>query len=422
MPVPRARRRIPNKERNAMTEPAVSPAELKKQVQTVLPEIIELRHALHRIPEIHLEEFETAALIRKEVEKSGLELLPPYLETDVVGLLKGKAQGAPGSPNVTLRADMDGLPLQEKTGCAWSSVHEGRAHACGHDGHMAILVGVLRVLERLSDRLDGSVRFVFQPGEEEAGGGKLMVARGLLEADPKPAAVFAVHGWPGLPLGSVAVTPGTAMAAADTFTLTIRGKGGHGATPHKAEDPIVAGAQIITALQTIVSRSINPLLPAVVSVCSVHGGSTTNIIPDEVVMQGTTRYFERRFGELIRRRMHEIVDGICAAAGVEYNFEYLDGYIPLVNDPGQVRLAREVTETYLRGSAWLTDPPATMGAEDFAFYLDKVPGAFLRLGMGEKWKLLHHPGFDFNDRVLETGITVMAGLALESLKRAGAAG
>ena len=405
-----------------MTEPAVSPAELKKHVQTVLPEIIELRHNLHKIPEIHLEEFKTSALIRKEVEKSGLEILPPYLETDVVGLLRSKAAGAAESPNVTLRADMDGLPLQEKTGCAWSSVHEGRAHACGHDGHMAILMGVLRVLERLSGRLAGSVRFVFQPGEEEAGGGKMMVERGLLNAEPLPAAVFALHGWPGLPSGSVAVMPGTAMAAADTFTLTVRGKGGHGAAPHKAADPIVAGAQIITALQTIVSRNINPLLPAVVSVCHIRGGSTTNIIPGEVVMQGTTRYFDRRFGELIRRRMKEIINGICAAAGVEYSFEYLEGYIPLVNDPERVRLAREVTETYLGGDVWLPDPPATMGAEDFAFYLDKVPGAFLRLGMGKNCKPLHHPGFDFNDRVLETGITIMAGLALESLKRAGAAG
>jgi amidohydrolase len=400
-----------------MAASAVTPAELKKQVQKILPEIVALRRRLHTIPETRLEEFETSALLREAVEGTKLSLLPPYLETDLVGLLHGTGPNAKDCPNVTLRADIDGLPLQEKTGCAWSSVHAGQAHSCGHDGHMAILVGVLRVLDRLSDRLAGSVRFVFQPGEEEVGGGKMMVARGLLETQPLPAAVFALHGWPGLAAGQVAATEGPAMAAADIFTLTVKGRGGHGAVPHKAVDPILAGGQIITALQTIVSRSVNPAQPAVISVCSVHGGTTTNIIPDEVVMQGTTRYFERRLGELIRRRMHEVIGGVCAAAGAEYVFDYEDGYIPLVNDPARVRLAREVTETYLGKDSWYPDLPATMGAEDFAFYLDKVPGAFLRLGLGEGSAPLHHPGFDFNDSALEAGITVLAGLALETLER-----
>ncbi len=400
-----------------MAASAVTPSELKKQVKKILPEIIALRRRLHTIPETRLEEFETAALLREAVRDTKLDLLPKYLETDLVGLLRSTQPGVKDSPNVTLRADIDGLPLQEKTGCAWSSVYAGRAHSCGHDGHMAILVGVLRVLDRLSDRLAGSVRFVFQPGEEEVGGGKMMVARGLLEAEPVPAAVFALHGWPGLPAGQVAAIPGPAMAAADVFTITVKGRGGHGAVPHKAVDPVLAGAQIITALQTIVSRSINPALPAVVSVCSVRGGTTTNIIPDELVMQGTTRYFERRLGELIRRRMHEVIGGVCAAAGAEYVFDYEDGYIPLVNDPEQVRLAREVTETCLGVDSWYTDLPATMGAEDFAFYLDKVPGAFLVLGLGENTAPLHHPGFDFNDRALESGITVLAALALETLAR-----
>jgi amidohydrolase len=400
-----------------MAEPAVTPQELKQQVHKVLPEIIELRHKLHTIPETRLEEFETAALLRRTIGQTKLDLLPAYLETDVVGLLRSTAPGAADSPNVTLRADIDGLPLEEKSGRSWSSLYPGKAHSCGHDGHMAILVGVLRVLDSLSGRLGGSVRFVFQPGEEEVGGGKMMVARGLLEAEPLPAAVFALHGWPGLPLGQVAATPGTAMAAADIFTITVKGRGGHGAVPHKAVDPILAGAQIITALQSIVSRSINPARPAVVSVCSVRGGATTNIIPDELVMQGTTRYFERRLGDLIRRRMQEVIAGVCAAAGAEYSFDYEDGYIPLVNDPEQVRLAQEVTETYLGQQAWYADLPATMGAEDFAFYLDRVPGAFLRLGLGEKAAPLHHPEFDFDDRALETGITVLAALALETLAR-----
>jgi amidohydrolase len=400
-----------------MDKPAVAPAELNRHVQRVLPEIIELRHRLHMIPEIRLEEFKTSALLREAVRGTKLSLLPQYLETDLVGLLRGTGPDAKDSPNVTLRADIDGLPLQEKTGCAYSSVHPGKAHSCGHDGHMAILVGVLRVLDALSDSLAGSVRFVFQPGEEEVGGGKMMIARGLLEAEPLPAAVFALHGWPGLPAGRLAAAPGPAMAAADVFTITVKGRGGHGAVPHKAVDPILAGAQIISALQSIVSRGINPTLPAVVSVCSFRGGTTTNIIPDEVVMQGTTRYFERKIGERIRRRMHEIIAGVCSAAGAEDTFEYQDGYIPLVNDPEQVRFAREVTETYLGKQSWHANLPVTMGAEDFAFYLDKVPGAFLRLGLGESAPEVHHPAFDFNDRVLGNGITVLAALALETLAR-----
>jgi amidohydrolase len=392
---------------------AVGPAELKQRVRAILPEITELRRSLHRRPETRLEEHETSRRLRELVALPGIELLPPLLGTDVVGLLPGKARGK--AANVTLRADIDALPVEDHSGAPWSSENPGRSHACGHDGHTAILVGTLRVLAGVAGSFAGSVRFVFQPAEEEAGGGKMLVERGLLEQDPRPAAVFALHGWPGLPAGTVAATPGPAMAGQDRFRITVQGRGGHGAVPHHAVDPVVTSAQLISTLQAIVSRSVDPMDPAVVSVCTIHGGTASNVIPDQVVMEGTTRYFEPRVQELLRRRLQEVVTSTCAAAGATGTLEYSEGYIPLVNDPGKVQFLKKVVNTYLGQAAWVPELPRTMGAEDFAFYLARVPGVFLRLGLGEQSPSLHNSAFDFNDTALEAGITVMAALALETL-------
>jgi amidohydrolase len=283
---------------------------------------------------------------------------------------------------------------------------------------MAVLIGTLKVLDGLSDRFNGSVRFVFQPAEEEAGGGRMMVDRGLLDAEPKPSAVFALHGWPGIPAGAIAATPGPAMAAQDRFRITVKGRGGHGAVPHKTIDPVVTGAQIVGGLQTVVSRSLEPVAAGVISVCTIHGGTTSNVIPDEVVMEGTTRYFDNKVQSLIRTRMEEVVRGICTSAGAGYLFDYNEGYIPLVNDPGKVSFLRTVVESYLGETAWIPDLPQSMGAEDFAFYLARVPGVFLRLGLGEDSPGLHSGAFDFNDESIEAGITVMSALALETLAQA----
>jgi hippurate hydrolase len=416
-----------------METPVLNPRELRRRVLEILPEIIETRHRLHRIPELMLEERRTAALIRELLGATSLELLPPYLETDTVGLLRGKASAAgqreahaggragAREANVTLRADIDALPVEDRTGTSWSSENAGCSHACGHDGHTAILLGALRVLEGLADRFAGSVRFVFQPAEEQAGGGRMLVEKGLLEAEPRPLAVFALHGWPGLPVGAVAAAPGAVMAAQDRFRITVTGKGGHGAVPQKVVDPILTAAQLVTSLQGVVSRSVDPIAPAVLSVCTIHGGTTSNVIPDTVVMEGTVRYFERRLQTLIRRRMEEIIAGTCAAAGARGELDYREGYIPLVNDPRQVDFVQGVAETYLGPQAWFPNLPRTMGAEDFAFYLDRVPGVFLRLGLGEESASLHNPEFDFDDRALEAGITVMCAVALETLASAGAA-
>jgi amidohydrolase len=401
-----------------MLKPSVDPQDLKRRIRKILPGITAIRRGLHRIPETKLEERETSRRIRELIADTKIELLDPYIGTDVVGLLWGTKAFRGKNVNVTLRSDIDALPIRETSGKSWASEHDGRAHSCGHDGHMAVLIGTLKVLDELSDRFAGSVRFVFQPAEEEAGGGKMMVDKGLLDTDPKPSAVFALHGWPGIPAGTIAAAPGAAMAAQDRFCIIVRGRGGHGAVPHKTIDPIVTSAQIVGGLQTIVSRSLEPVAAGVISVCTIHGGTTSNVIPDEVVMEGTTRYFDKKIQTLIRSRMEEVVRGICAAAGAEHSLEYSEGYIPLVNDPEKVVFLKQIVGSYLGEQAWIPDLPRVMGAEDFAFYLAKVPGVFLRLGLGEDWPGLHSAAFDFNDQAIEAGITVMSALALETLTQA----
>jgi amidohydrolase len=277
---------------------------------------------------------------------------------------------------------------------------------------MAILLGTARVLQTFSREIAGSVRFVFQPAEEEAAGGKALIEKGLLDLAPRPGAAFALHGWPGLPVGSVSSAAGPAMAEADTFRITVRGRGGHAAMPHRAIDPVLAAAQVVVALQTVVSRSADPKDAVVLSVCRFEGGKASNVIPDEVSLEGTTRYFDTSLQGMLRERIRQIVDGTCAAAGCTAELVYEEGYVPLVNHASAVDLARSVVTACLGPTRWLSEHPRTMGAEDFAFYLQRVPGALLRLGLGEEWPPLHSAGFDFNDQALEPGIVTLAGLAL----------
>jgi len=385
------------------------PEILRRRVADLLPEVTSIRRSLHRIPETHFQERETAAAIRGFLSAGALEVHAPLMETDVVATLRGGADG----PCILLRSDIDALPILERTGAAWSSTHPGRAHSCGHDGHTAMLIGAARVLQSFAPELRGNVRFVFQPAEEEAAGGKALIEKGLLRTSPRPDIAFALHGWPGLPLGSLSSAAGPAMAAADSFRVTVRGRGGHAAMPHRAADPVLAAALVITALQSVVSRSVDPQQAAVLSVCRIEGGKATNVIPDEVVMEGTTRSFDLSVQDFLRERLERTVQGVCAAAGCTGEIAWEVGYVPLVNHASAVDLARRVVGSYLGPARWLAEHPRTMGAEDFAFYLERVPGALLRLGLGEEWPPLHSPGFDFNDQALEAGITALAGLALE---------
>jgi len=383
---------------------------INERIAEILPEIIAIRHRLHQQPELAHREHASAALIRDNLATLDMNVLPPFLGTDVVAILEGKGEG----DNVTLRADMDALPVPEKTGLAHASRVEGISHACGHDGHTAMLLGAARVLASLRDTFSGSVRFVFQPGEEVVAGGRDLVAKGCLE-NPLPKAVFALHGWPGVPAGSIASRPGEFMAAADIFEIRVKGKGAHGSLPELSVDPILTGVRIVEALQTIPSHRISALEPVVMSVCRFHGGYEVNVIPDSTVIEGTVRYLNMDIGREIPEHMETIIRGICDSMGASYDFNYACRYLPTRNDPHLVERARDVV-TSIFGSEWWKDMPRpSMGSEDFSYYLLKAPGAMFRLGMGKNRPSLHSPYYDFNDEAIPRGIHFLVAMALETL-------
>jgi amidohydrolase len=385
---------------------------IKDTVAAVLPEVIELRHRLHEIPELAGEEFKTAALVRETLAETGIDLLEPFIDTDVVGLLQGRGEGRA----VALRADMDALPQAELNELPYNSMHTGRMHGCGHDGHTALLLGTALVLNKLRAKFDGSVRFVFQPGEEIAALGRNLVEAGAL-LNPEPDVVYAMHGWAGLPVGTIASRPGPMMASADFFTLTIKGKSGHGSKPDLAVDPINVGAHIVTALQAMPARQLSALEPVVVNVCTFHAGDSGNIIPSQAVLSGTTRYFKPEYSEKIPVMMEQIIRGICESFSAEYEFKYEKPYIPTVNDPGMVDFARDITVKYLGENVWVDFAKPSTGGEDFSFYLDKYPGAMLFLGQGVDSAPLHNQRFDFNDDALANAITFMVAAAIEFLNK-----
>ena len=387
------------------------PEKLRFLVHDVTPRMVEFRRLLHSYPELSLQEFETRDRIRKQLETTIAEILPARIGTDVVALLHGKRPG----PNITLRADMDALPIDDQCGKPWQSRPKGISHSCGHDGHMAMLTGAALVLNDITASFKGSVRFVFQPAEEQSKGGKGLIEKGLLDEDPRPNAVFALHGWPELPVGTFSARSGVYMAAIDRFTITIKGLGGHGAKPHLALNPILPAVQIVQAIQAVTTQSINPLFPAVISVCQFHAGSVDNVIPGTAVLSGTVRYFEPSLKNMIRERLQDVVHGCSKAAGVKFEFEYRDGCIPLVNNPEMTARARKAITHYLGAKAWRDNLELTTSSEDFSFYLEKIPGAFIRIGLGETSEKLHTSRFDFNDQALEFGIIALCALVLEIL-------
>ena len=379
---------------------------------SIIDEIIQIRRKIHANPEVMFEEHETAALIRNYLGKLNLKILKPYLGTDTVGFIKGEGEGK----TILLRADIDALNIDEKTSLEWQSRNKGRAHSCGHDGHTAILLGALTVLSQLVKYFQGNIKFVFQPAEENGGGGKMLVEKGVLEDAPQVDEVYALHGWPGVKKGCFESCCGAMMAAVDDFIIEIKGRGGHGAMPNLAIDPIVTASYIVTALQTIVSRNTDPVEAAVVSVTSIHGGDFFNVIPDSVTMKGTLRYFKKEQQEFFRNRIKEIVDGICRANNAEYSYELMPVYMPLVNNPGSVEFLGRVIKNLFGDAAWSNSAAPTGGGEDFAFFLDKKPGVYYRIGLGYDHASLHNSLFDFDDTILENGIISMCGIALGALR------
>lgn len=383
---------------------------LKAMVERVCPEVIRIRHRLHQNPELAGEEYQTAALIRKTLAGTRIQLLRPYLKTDVVGILKGRKPGR----NITLRADMDALPLLEKNTFAHVSKIKGCMHACGHDGHTAMLLGAARVLQGFTDEFDGTIRFVFQPGEEVAALGKDLVERGALE-HPRPDMIIAVHGWAGIPTGMIQSRPGVLMAAAGFFKIVVQGRGAHGSRPDQAIDPILIGARIVEALAAL-SREVSPFRASTLSVCRFEGGTNGNVIPDVVEIEGTLRYLDKKVGKMLTARVQQVARGICSSMGATCRFSYEEPYIPTVNHPSAVELGQRVSERLLGKARWQEAKNPSMGGEDFAYYLQKHPGAMFWLGMGKQSHGVHNPRFDFNDRAIRNGMIFLAGCALEALQ------
>jgi hippurate hydrolase len=370
--------------------------------------IVALRREIHREPELGFDTEKTAAKVLAALDGLPLEIQTGVAENGVVATLEGEGDG----PTVGLRADMDALPIHEETGLPFASETDGKMHACGHDGHTSMLVGAAHALSGMRHRLNGTVRFIFQPAEEGEAGGKVMVDAGV--ADDVDS-IFALHLWPGLPFGRAATKAGPIMAAADAFEMTVRGAGGHGAMPHLTADAIAMAAQIVTALQTVVSREVDPVEPAVLTVGEIGAGTAYNIIPETARLGGTVR----TLNEDLRRRMPERIEhlarGIAQGMRGDVQFDYEFSYPVTVNDEYAAWRALGVAGDLLgeENAIELTNP--SMGAEDFAYFLEKIPGAFIWLGVGEDVSGLHTPTFAFDEEILPLGSALLTALALESL-------
>jgi amidohydrolase len=373
-----------------------------------------LRRDFHRHPELGFHEVRTAGIVARELNKLGLEVTTGIAETGVVALIEGNH---PGSV-VLLRFDMDALPIQEQTGAPYASQNPGVMHACGHDGHTAVGLTVARLLNNHRHELSGSVKLVFQPAEEGDGGAERMLAEGILE-NPHTDAALALHMWNEKPVGWLGIADGPTMAAAEIFQIDVTGRGGHGAIPNLAIDPVLASAQIITALQGIVARNVSPLETAVVSVTSLHTGEAFNVIPAQASLQGTIRTFSPQVRQRVLQRFHQVVEGVGAAMECQVDCQVRSISPAVVNDNNMANQVRKAAHEVLPDSLVETDY-RTMGAEDMAFMLQKLPGCFFFIGSANPDQGLdaphHHPRFDFDERALVHAAALMAGAAWETLR------
>jgi len=384
------------------------------EAQELLEYTRELRRDFHQHPELGFQEVRTAGIVARELTDLGLEVSTGVGKTGVVAILEGKKEG----PVILARFDMDALPIQEETGAEYASQTQGVMHACGHDGHTAAGLTVARILEAHKEELSGTVKLVFQPAEEGLGGAEAMVADGVLD-NPRPERSLSLHLWNDKPVGWIGITPGPAMSASDRFAVKIRGRGGHGAAPHLGIDPVVAGAQVISALQNIVSRNVPPLESAVVTVTSMTGGEAFNVIPEVIELRGTIRSFKSEIRDLVLRRFKKIVIGIAEAMDCQAEIELWKITPATVNDPEMAGRVREVAARILPESE-LEANERTMGSEDMAYMMDDIPGCYFFVGSANHEQGLdaahHHPKFDFDERALPRAAALMAGAVVEFLK------
>ena len=391
--------------------------QLIEDIAAHAPEIVALRREIHAHPELNYEEVRTAALVARQLERWGIEVHRGIATTGVVGLVHGRDGGKSGRA-VGLRADMDALPIQEQNSFAHASTLPGKMHACGHDGHTAMLLAAARHLAA-TRRFDGTVVLIFQPAEEGGGGAQRMVDEGLFQRFPVEA-VFGMHNWPGYPAGSLAVSPGPVMASASFFRAVVHGVGGHAAAPHRGIDPVPVACQLVTAWQSIVSRNVRPIDTAVLSVTMLNAGEATNVVPSHCEIQGTVRTFREDVLDLIERRMGEIARHTCAAAGARAEFEFHRRAPAVVNHRYEAEFARGVMAGIVGSAMALPQEPA-MASEDFAFMLQAKAGAYCFIGNGdgdhrahghgEGPCMLHNPSYDFNDALIPLGATYWVRLA-----------
>ena len=383
--------------------------------------IAALRRDIHAHPELCYEEQRTAELVARQLAAWGIAVHRGLGQTGVVGTIVGRDGGASGRA-VGLRADMDALPMHESNTFAHASQHPGKMHACGHDGHTAMLLAAAQYLAQHRD-FDGTVQLIFQPAEEGGAGARAMIEDGLFEQFPVEA-VFGMHNWPGMPAGSMAVSPGPVMASSNEFKITIHGKGGHAAMPSNCIDPVPIACQMVQAFQTIITRNKKPIDAGVISVTMVHTGEATNVVPDHCELQGTVRTFSTEVLDLIERRMRQVAEHTCAAHEATCTFEFERNYPPTINTPAEAAFARQVMVDIVGEAQVLAQEP-TMGAEDFAFMLQAKPGAycFIANGDGDHRALghgggpctLHNPSYDFNDELIPLGATYWVQLARQWL-------
>lgn len=381
----------------------------------VKAELGEWRRDLHAHPEIAFREHRTAKTVARRLKEWGIDVTEGVAQTGVVGTLS-TGEG----PSIGLRADLDALPMDEENDFAHRSSNPGCFHGCGHDGHTIMLLAAARQLAT-TRRFRGTVHFIFQPAEESAGGGRVMVEEGLFERFPCDE-VYALHNWPGLPAGTIAVRPGPVMASTDRWDMTIRGKGGHAAFPHQTVDPIYVGAQIITAWQALISREMTPTSPAVLSTTKFHAGSAYNVIPERAELAGTVRALSPEVRAFLERRLQQVAEAVAAGFGASVHLEYTQGYPVTTNDERCATFAAKVAASLIGQQGVRTAEPPSLGSEDFAYLLQERPGAYLWLGQGDSTHVagLHNPHYDFNDDVLPLGAALHVALAEQRLGNGGA--
>ena len=381
---------------------------LMSSIEDIHQRITEIRHDIHMHPEIRFSEERTAGVVESFLDEIGV----PHARcagTGVVAVI-GKGDGH----IVGLRSELDALPMPDLSGLPYASIHENAAHACGHDGHIAILLGTAYVLRKIESEIEGTVKLIWQPAEEGGAGARKMIEDGVL-ASPTPEAIFGLHGWPSLPVGKAGYRFGPSMASTDDFEIIVMGKGTHGAMPHGGIDPIPIAARIIDGIQTIRSRMIDPVKPFVITVGTIHGGTAVNVIPDKVTMSGTIRCLDHETRTDIPHLMERMITETALASGGKAEFILTEGYPPVINEIRSTAFARDAVADILGAENLVEIADPALGGEDFAFYLQHIPGTFLRLGVGDR-PALHNSSYDFNDEAIPYGIKVMAGLAVKFLE------